>query len=573
MASKSKIKLLDTFQQVMTSEGKYLEKDPSRDFLNTHKHFVLLDYSTLNFEWNNAIKNVAGKAGEYVPSDNLEIEDYNSIVDSLKSNFKNHITLNALSSYKTSTNKASFISSLKLPCLIFSNSGELLGAMVSNFNSISTYITSIINKLVKFPKAGNFKGILNSGHVYLDNNRAYRTPVGFNLDNLDDILLFIDYYSKNDLDYFINRYFLSVPITIINGKINIVEPTEAKEIRYLANKGGIVFYNLFSNIIPSKYKTIFSNSSFGQTIESISNNGIIERDSKYPLFSRKEIEQLQHDIADHFKVKGNKLVSKQARNIIHTYLEAEKKFLADIHSEHSRHVEQLEVIKTFGTTFSKVGVIIQVLQSDYVNSSILATNEGKIKPRIFKKLQDALILGTSSKALIEHLESNLIKRLTGKKLDTYNSKVTKKVEVKSANKKGLITTSKPKVSGITLSKTTVKRVPKQPLRNIQGQFTSVTKLENLIRAQLRPTVVKNMHRPNLEYQTGRFADSVKLETISRARDGALTAFLSYMRYPYATFEKDGRQGKKGYYPSRLIEGSVREIASKLVRDRMRVVIQ
>lgn len=169
-----------------------------------------------------------------------------------------------------------------------------------------------------------------------------------------------------------------------------------------------------------------------------------------------------------------------------------------------------------------------------------------------KKLKNVLVKGTNTpNKLISSTKYN-----SNKKQSNIPVKVAK---------------NKPKV---TIIKRDTKNPIKLPtLRNIQGQFTSVTKLESLIRAQLRPTIVKNMHRPNLNYQTGRFADSVKLESISRARDGALSAFLSYMRYPYATFERDGKQGKKGYYPSRLIEGSVREIASKLVRDRMRVVIQ
>ena len=82
-----------------------------------------------------------------------------------------------------------------------------------------------------------------------------------------------------------------------------------------------------------------------------------------------------------------------------------------------------------------------------------------------------------------------------------------------------------------------------------------------------------MQRPNLRNQTGRFASSVKLESVSQARDGALTAFLSYMRYPYATFENGGKQGKKGYYPSRLIDQSVREIAKTLVTQRMKVTVR
>lgn len=110
------------------------------------------------------------------------------------------------------------------------------------------------------------------------------------------------------------------------------------------------------------------------------------------------------------------------------------------------------------------------------------------------------------------------------------------------------------------------------LRNLQGQFTSLTKLETLIRSLLLETIQKNMQRPNLRNQTGRFAESVKLDRLQRERDGSLTAFLSYMKYPYATFEKGGRQGFRGYYPSRLLDQSAREIATKLVTARLKTVI-
>ena len=115
--------------------------------------------------------------------------------------------------------------------------------------------------------------------------------------------------------------------------------------------------------------------------------------------------------------------------------------------------------------------------------------------------------------------------------------------------------------------------PKQPkLRNTQGQFTSLTKLETLMRSLLLETVQKNMQRPNLRNQTGRFASSIKLDRLQRERDGAITAFLSYMKYPYATFEKGGKQGFRGYYPSRLLDQSAREIATKLVTARLKTVI-
>ena len=80
-----------------------------------------------------------------------------------------------------------------------------------------------------------------------------------------------------------------------------------------------------------------------------------------------------------------------------------------------------------------------------------------------------------------------------------------------------------------------------------------------------------MVKPRLVNRTGRFADSVKLEGLAN-RDGEITAFLSYMKYPYATFEPGNRQGSESRSPAKLIDVSVREIAKTMVTNRLKTVI-
>ncbi len=133
---------------------------------------------------------------------------------------------------------------------------------------------------------------------------------------------------------------------------------------------------------------------------------------------------------------------------------------------------------------------------------------------------------------------------------------------------------KPPVLTPKKSRTTTKPVRPEklpPLRNTKGQFTSIANLTTLINAGLEEQVKKNMHRPFLRNQTGRFAHSVHTVGGTRERDGAVTMFLIYMKYPYQTFEPGFAQRHKGYDPRPLIEKSVRELAVSLVRERMRVV--
>lgn len=123
----------------------------------------------------------------------------------------------------------------------------------------------------------------------------------------------------------------------------------------------------------------------------------------------------------------------------------------------------------------------------------------------------------------------------------------------------------------TLQKT--KSIRATSLRTNKGQFQSVSSLEALLRAKLYQTIRKNMTPPALTNRTGRFAKSVELKNITfDQRSNAISAFLTYMKYPYATFEPGGKRGSVDRSPTQLIDRSMREIAKDLTSARMKVVI-
>jgi hypothetical protein len=111
------------------------------------------------------------------------------------------------------------------------------------------------------------------------------------------------------------------------------------------------------------------------------------------------------------------------------------------------------------------------------------------------------------------------------------------------------------------------------LRDLKGSFTSVTKLALLMQAALKKTVADNMFLPALQYKTGRFAGSVKLTNLQYDNRAAeLTAYLTYMKYPYQTFEPGYKQGMIPERDPRILIGeSAREVAMKLTKTRMKVV--
>jgi len=118
-------------------------------------------------------------------------------------------------------------------------------------------------------------------------------------------------------------------------------------------------------------------------------------------------------------------------------------------------------------------------------------------------------------------------------------------------------------------KATVGGVPR--IRDTKGRFTSAANLQNIIQSQITEKVKENMGQGgSLENRTGRFAESVTITNITQSRQGTLTAFYNYMKYPYQTFERGFKQGSTRRDPRLLISKSIREIATKLVSHKLNI---
>jgi hypothetical protein len=115
----------------------------------------------------------------------------------------------------------------------------------------------------------------------------------------------------------------------------------------------------------------------------------------------------------------------------------------------------------------------------------------------------------------------------------------------------------------------VKRLP--PLRDVKGRFTSAASIQQLLQAQIAEQVKDNMGLGGaLVNRTGRFAESVTITNVTQTRQGSLTTFYNYMKYPYQTFERGFKQGSTRRDPRLLIHKSIREIAQKLVHNKLNI---
>lgn len=115
------------------------------------------------------------------------------------------------------------------------------------------------------------------------------------------------------------------------------------------------------------------------------------------------------------------------------------------------------------------------------------------------------------------------------------------------------------------------------VRTTKSQTYTLASLQVLINTHLQDVISANMgmgtDRNILNYRTGRFAASAKVEKMSQSREGMITAFYSYMKNPYQTFEPGYRQGSpKTRDPKLLISSSIRDIAATKVANRLRAVV-
>lgn len=106
---------------------------------------------------------------------------------------------------------------------------------------------------------------------------------------------------------------------------------------------------------------------------------------------------------------------------------------------------------------------------------------------------------------------------------------------------------------------------------------NLTNLQNIINSMLQQQIRQNMGIGDsdnvLNYRTGRFAQSVEVKRITQGREGVITAYYDYMRYPYATFSQGGRQEfPRSRDPKLLISKSIREIMQQQAITRMRAVL-
>lgn len=179
--------------------------------------------------------------------------------------------------------------------------------------------------------------------------------------------------------------------------------------------------------------------------------------------------------------------------------------------------------------------------------------------------------------------ANIIK--TGKTLEKVTTRVTQKASKTSKDKDVVELNKTLKQVGKALKQVEnqlkkqkkvagTKVVQGSQVSSVVQRMPSLTSLQVFINDNLQNVISANMgggtERNVLNYRTGRFAGSVKVESLSQSRQGMITAFYSYMKNPYQTFEAGFKQGSPiSRDPRLLISKSIRDIVATKVSNKLR----
>jgi hypothetical protein len=210
---------------------------------------------------------------------------------------------------------------------------------------------------------------------------------------------------------------------------------------------------------------------------------------------------------------------------------------------------------------------IKEIVGSITNEALVDSIKQQLSEASIIELTDSIGASPSMQEYIETLISNIIK---GKKTAAQMHSVP--INLVTDITRG---TFKPSNKTTTKINASSKQKINAPVTSA-SVTVNLTNLQSLINQHLQSVIAANMGDGNqnniLNYRTGRFASTVKVERLSQSREGMITAFYSYMKNPYQTFEPGFRQGSpKTRDPKLLIAKSIREIAETRVANKLRSV--
>ena len=110
-------------------------------------------------------------------------------------------------------------------------------------------------------------------------------------------------------------------------------------------------------------------------------------------------------------------------------------------------------------------------------------------------------------------------------------------------------------------------------QNTKQSFLNLTKIKLYVNSHLHDTMQEKMKGQRLHYRTGRLARSAQVVNIQQTRKNTIALYYTYMKNPYATFAKGGKQHTPRRDVDNLIMASARSVAREVVANKFKLSIR
>lgn len=355
-------------------------------------------------------------------------------------------------------------------------------------------------------------------------------------------------------------YFSSISFDSITNLVNNILNLKSGDLATKFEKGHVVGLNTeLLRITANRVSSIDGRNASGVT----GAKEIILKELNNVINYYKQLDYDSANIqpADNVKIYAsvNKTISKTGKT----------KYLVEIQPKESNQKSADEVKRTIGSIrkLFDPGALTEAKMSKLIDELIPKVSDPKF-------VQDLLNM-KSSPDFIQMITNQLANSIVGKQTDQNFTHTNVKIGDVKIPKVDLSVITKLAKNEKAKLESLVRKL-KTKVRPVVNTF-SLLNLQLLLNRSLQDLISANMgdgqEKRILNYRTGRFASSAKVERLSVSREGMVTAFYSYMKNPYQTFEPGYRQGSpKTRDPKLLIAQSIREIAATRVTNRMRAVL-
>lgn len=167
-----------------------------------------------------------------------------------------------------------------------------------------------------------------------------------------------------------------------------------------------------------------------------------------------------------------------------------------------------------------------------------------------------------NKELLEPAKKKKLGKINGGLFDV-DPKQRKVKDQQKKQKKEKMT----KAGAITLSSAKMKAT-KQKATKRKASNVNLVKILSVLKKDIQDRVLSNMGAPALQNRTGRFVGGIQIVDATLTPQGHPSIGYTYQKNPYQTFERGFAQGNTERDPRDLIDKSIREIATTIVKGRL-----